>query len=63
MSSLNNNFNKAKVNLGNVYREIGEFDKSLMYYDNVLNIQEDFYEAIYNKAVLLRGYSPRHCYE
>ena len=51
--SLNENFNKAKVNLGNVYRDIGDFEKSLPYYDEVLDNQEDFYEAIYNKAILL----------
>ena len=51
--SLNDNYNKAKVNLGNVYREIGDFEKALHYYDDVLNTQDDFYEAIYNKALLL----------
>ena len=51
--SFNDNYNKAKVNLGNVYREIGDFEKSLQYYNEVLDYQEDFYEAIYNKAILL----------
>lgn len=51
--SLNDNYNKAKVNLGNVYSAIGDFEKALHYYDDVLNTQDDFYEAIYNKALLL----------
>lgn len=51
--SLNDDYNKAKVNLGNVFREVGDFEKSLHYYDEVLNVQKDFYEAIYNKAILL----------
>lgn len=51
--SLNDNYNKAKVNLGNVYSAIGDFEKALHYYEEVLDNQEDFYEAIYNKALLL----------
>ena len=40
--SLNDNYNKAKVNLGNVYSAIGDFEKALHYYDDVLNTQDDF---------------------
>ena len=49
----NNEYSKSKVNLGNVYREIGDFEKSLSYYNNVLREIPNFYEAIYNKALLL----------
>ena len=51
----NINFNKAKVNLGNIYRIIGDFDRALGFSDDVLEGNPEFYEALYNKAILL-GY-------
>lgn len=49
----NKEYPKSRVNLGNVYREIGDFEKALRYYNEVLREIPNFYEAIYNKALLL----------
>lgn len=49
----NKRYLKSKVNLGNIYREIGDFGKALSYYNEVLREIPNFYEAIYNKALLL----------
>ena len=49
----NKEFIKAKVNLGNCYRLLGDYENSCKYYDDVLEIFPNFYEALYNKALLL----------
>lgn len=49
----NKDFIKAKVNLGNCYRLLGDYENSCKYYDEVLEIFPTFYEALYNKALLL----------
>ena len=52
----NKDFIKAKVNLGNCYRLLGDYENSCKYYDEVLEIFPTFYEALYNKALLLCEY-------
>lgn len=52
----NNDFLKAKVNLGVCYRILGDYENSCKLYDDVLERVPNFYEALYNKALLLCEY-------
>lgn len=49
----NKYFVKAKVNLGNCYRLLGDYENSCKYYDEVLEVFPNFYEALYSKALLV----------
>ncbi len=52
----NKDFVKAKVNLGNCYRILRDYENSCKYYDEVLESFPNFYEALYGKALLLCDY-------
>lgn len=50
---LNYDHFKSKMNLGTCYRIIGDFEKSLKYYNEILDKCPDNYSVLYNKIALL----------
>ena len=41
------------LNLGNVFHETGDFDNALKYFENLINIKQEFTLAYFNKGIVL----------
>ena len=41
------------LNLGNVFHETGDFDNAIKYFENLINIKQDFTLAYFNKGIVL----------